>query len=120
MLVLADFSVYLRALLPLCALAKNDHFMPRVTEECCQALIQLENGSVLAYLRPGGAVEFCHGRGASEQPLAHGSLCREAISKKHISNHVVDGRREWDRVPCLQTEKAASLTSFIGYDPLLH
>lgn len=79
-----------------------------------------ENGSVLAYLRPGGAVEFCHGLGASEQPLAHDSLCREAMSKKPVSNHVVDGRREWGRVPCLQTEKAASLTSFTGYDPLLH
>jgi len=42
-------------------------------------------------------VDFCHGLGASEQALAHGSLCREAMSEKHISNHVVDGRREWDR-----------------------
>lgn len=115
-LVLAEFSVDLRALLPLCALAKNDHFMPWLTEECCQASIQLQ-GTGQSLLTRGQ--EVLGNSAMAWEPLS--SLCRETMSKKHISNQCYWWKKGvGQRHPCLQTEKAALLASFIGYGPLLH
>lgn len=71
----------------------------------------------LAHLRPGDAMEFCHDLGSFEQPLAHDSLCSEAISKKHI--HLMAEGSGTER--SMPTNKASwKLTSFVGSDPLLH
>lgn len=99
----------------------------RVTVACHGSLRKLPgfgtvtgNGSVHAHPRPRGAVEFCRGLGASEQPPTHDGLYREVMSEKHINSHTIDGRKESDREIYACKRKAASLTSFIGYDPLLH
>lgn len=100
MLAAAKFSVYLRALLPLCALAKNS--MPQLTEECCQVLIQSQGSPC--------SPEARRGHGILPWP---GILCSlwhitpSVVKQSPKSTSILRQKGVEQRDPCLQIKQAA-------------
>lgn len=113
MLAAAEFSVYLRALLPLCALAKNNHSTLLLTEECCQVLIQ----SSKPLLTWGQEVL---GNSAMAWDQSSGQPMTASVVKQCPKSMSIWWQKgEEQRDPCLQIKQAASLTALIGSDPFL-